>query len=56
MSNKQETENKPFNIIELLSRIANKVNEYNSEGNTEKVDSLHWVMEQIEQIYKAAVT
>lgn len=46
----QETENKPFNIIELLSRIANKVNEYNNEGNTEKVDSLHWVMEQIEDI------
>lgn len=45
-----ETENKPFNIIELLSRIANKVNEYNNEGNTEKVDSLHWVMEQIEDI------
>lgn len=46
----QEAENKPFNIIELLSRIANKVNEYNNEGNTEKVDSLHWVMEQIEDI------
>lgn len=48
--NEQETENKPFNIIELLSRIVNKVNEYNNEGNTEKVDSLHWVMEQIEDI------
>lgn len=46
----QGAENKPFNIIKLLSRIANKMNEYNNEGNTEKVDSLHWVMEQIKDI------
>lgn len=46
----QETENKPFNTAELLSRIANKINEYNNEGNTEKIDSLKWVVEQIEDI------
>lgn len=46
----QETENKPFNTAELLSRIANKINEYNNEGNAEKIDSLKWVVEQIEDI------
>lgn len=48
----QETKNKPFNFVELFSRIANKINEYNNEGNTEKIDSLKWVVEQIEQIAK----
>lgn len=48
----QETKNKPFNTAELFSRIANKINEYNNEGNTEKIDSLKWVVEQIEQIAK----
>lgn len=48
----QETENKPFNITELLSRIANKMNEYNNKGNTEKIDTLKWVAEQIEDIMK----
>ena len=59
MKNEQETaehatENKPFNVIviELLTRITNQMNEYNKNGKTEQIETLKWVIEQLEEILK----
>ena len=48
----QETENKPFNVTELLTRISNQMNEYNKNGKTEQFKTLKWVVEQVEEILK----
>lgn len=48
----QATENKPFNVIELLARISNQMNEYNKNGNTEQIETLKWVIEQVHDILK----
>ena len=48
----QATENKPFNVTELLTRIANQMNEYNKNGKTEQIETLKWVIEQLEEILK----
>ena len=48
----QATENKPFNVTELLSRISNQINEYNKNGKTEQIETLKWVIEQVQEILK----
>ena len=48
----QATENKPFNVTELLTRITNQMNEYNKNGKTEQIETLKWVVEQVREILK----
>lgn len=48
----QATENKPFNVTELLTRIANQMNEYNKNGKAEQIETLKWVIEQVQEILK----
>lgn len=48
----QATENKPFNVTELLARISNQMNEYNKNGKTEQIETLKWVIEQVQDILK----
>jgi hypothetical protein len=48
----QATENKPFNVTELLYRISNQMNEYNKNGKTEQIETLKWVIEQVQDILK----
>lgn len=48
----QSTENKPFNVTELLARISNQMNEYNKNGKTEQIETLKWVIEQVQDILK----
>ena len=48
----QATENKPFNVTELLTRIANQMNEYNKNGKTEQIETLKWVIEQVQEMEK----
>lgn len=48
----QATENKPFNVTELLARISNQINEYNKNGKTEQIETLKWVIEQVQDILK----
>lgn len=48
----QATENKPFNVSELLTRIANQMNEYNKNGKTEQIETLKWVIEQVKEMEK----
>jgi len=48
----QATENKQFNVTELLTRIANQINEYNKNGKTEQIETLKWVVEQVQEILK----
>lgn len=51
-NSEQETENKPFNVTELLARISNQMNEYNKNGKTEQIETLKWVIEQVQDIRK----
>ena len=51
-NSEQETENKPFNVTELLARISNQMNEYNKNGKTEQIETLKWVIEQVQEILK----
>ena len=48
----QSTENKPFNVTELLTRITNQMNEYNKNGKAEQIEALKWVIEQVQEILK----
>ena len=48
----QAAENKPFNVTELLSRISNQINEYNKNGKTEQIETLKWVVNQVQEILK----
>lgn len=48
----QEAENRPFNVTELLTRISNQMNEYNKNGKTEQIETLKWVIEQVQEILK----
>lgn len=48
----QATENKSFNVNELLTRIANQMNEYNKNGKTEQIETLKWVIEQVHEMAK----
>ena len=48
----QATEKKPFNVTELLARISNQMNEYNKNGKTEQIETLKWVIEQVQEILK----
>ena len=48
----QATENKPFNVTELLTRIANQILEYDKNGKIEQIETLKWVVEQVQEILK----
>lgn len=54
MKNEHETENKPFNVFvtELLTIICNQMNEYYKNGKTEQIETLRWVIEQMQKILK----
>lgn len=51
-NSEQASENKPFNVTELLRRIANQMHGYNKNGNAEQIETLKWVIEQIQEILK----
>ena len=54
MKNEQATENKPFNVFvtELLTIICNQMNEYYKNGKEEQIETLKWVIEQMQKLLK----